>query len=99
MTNGDLETGSVVGGRVGLFLHARVDVGELVEHAPGEESADQQVGGNDGHDDGRHVGQNLEIAKDAEPKRDDDSNYPIFRSDIFGQCRNPFESAAVRSGS
>src|SRR3954469_14302448 len=49
-----LEPGPIVGRRIGLLLDARVDIEELVENAPREGAADQQVGPKRVHDVGRH---------------------------------------------
>src|SRR5947209_3797747 len=46
-----LKPGAVVGGRIGLFLDARVDVDELVKNAPAQQTANEKIGSNcAGHD-------------------------------------------------
>jgi len=40
-----------------------------------------------------HPRQDLQVRKERQTEPDDDTNYPIFRSDIPGHAPVPFESA------
>ena len=90
-----LGSGAIVGGGIRLFLDARVDPRDFVEEAPGHQAGDQKINGDETDDDVRRARQAGKVDDSREPKRDDDSNDPIFRSDIPVHGRlTPFLSAA-----
>jgi hypothetical protein len=84
------DPGAVVGRRIRLFLDAGVDPGQLVEQAARDEAADEKVGGDDPDDDVRRLAEVRKLDQRAERDRDDDSNDPVFRSDIPGHSPFPF---------
>ena len=73
---------AVVRRRIRLFLDARVHVDHFIDQASHEQPAQQKICGDYCDDDIRGAGQVRKIDDHRKPKRDDDSNDPIFRSDI-----------------